>query len=52
MNIIAKNFMGGGKTLSYLLAGVFALATTTAWAEDWTVSENTWLTEDTTVVRR
>ena len=33
-----KTSRGGGKTLTYLLAGVFALATTTAWAEDnnWT----------------
>ena len=28
---------------------MFALAVSSAWAEDWTVSENTWLTEDTTV---
>ena len=32
MNIIAKNLKGGGKTLSYLLAGVIALAVNGAWA--------------------
>ena len=37
-------------SLSVLLAGVFALATSSAWAEDeWTVSENTKLTADVTV---
>ena len=32
MDVIAKNLKGGGKTLTYLLAGVFALATTGVWA--------------------
>ena len=32
MDIIAKNLKGGGKTLTYLLAGVFALAASGAWA--------------------
>ena len=50
MNIIAKNLKGGGKTLTYLLAAVFALATAGAWAADaWIVSENTKLTADVTV---
>ena len=45
-----KTSRGGGKTLNYLLAGVFAFAASGAWAEDdWTVSENTKLTEDMTV---
>ena len=44
-----KTSWGGGKTLTYILGGVFALAISSAWAEDWKVSENTWLTEDKTV---
>lgn len=38
MNVIAKNLKGVGKTLTYLLAAVVALATGAVWAEDfiWT----------------
>ena len=37
------------RRLAAVLAIITALATTGAWAEDWTVSENTTLTADTTV---
>ena len=47
MNIIAKNLKGGGKTLSYLLAGVIALAASGAWAETvyWTGDVNNYWDE-------
>ena len=40
MNIIAKKLMGGGKILSYLLGVMIAFASSIAWAEDRTISED------------
>ena len=49
MNVIAKNLMGGGKTLNYLLAGVIALAASGAWAADRIITADYTLTDYETV---